>query len=804
MGLLLFLFFVTSTVSHFLTVRIEDDVKHLVLVEDTQQDAVARMGIRLAEIAGAIQVYGRDRSDVKDSEIDRRQRDFERAAGIYQRLADTAEERDLIQQVIGIFAELRNLSAQIIAHTDEQHSELPPLRAKMQTVDELVDEKIRQTQEAEIFSKPTGFKSLLGMGSKIGEYISYLEAYAVVGLPADRDLAFVSQAAFEWYLASYHDSIVSAEERAWVEALRTEFVALSAASDRLVDIIDRKRAFLSEFGVQRARIEELIDNRLLPMVLLARRKVQGNVSFSISFAIWFLLSMTLFGVVVGAAASIALTRGLVKPILRLTEGAEAIGRGNFDHRIDIRSNDEIGQLADSFNRMAHNRQEAEEALRQQAHHDILTKLPNRVLFRIRLAEALDNARRTNRMVAVHCLDLDKFKDVNDTLGHPAGDLLLQQVASRLGDCLRMSDMVARLGGGEFAVIQTNLTHDNGIAVLAGRMIDSLATPFDLHDERIFTGTSIGISTYPHDSAEADTLLKNADLALYRAKHEGRQEGHAKYILFDRAMNAEIQYRKSLETDIRVALDGNEFFLNYQPQIDMRSGLIVGVEALLRWDHPVRGMVSPGEFIPVAEHSGLISGLTELVLTKACAQARAWRDADLPPFRVSVNLSASDFKRKDLVALITRMLEENQLEPKYLELEITEGMVMSGADSVIATLNELNALGVDLAIDDFGTGFSSMSYLKQFPVDRLKIDQAFVGEVLTNQEDANIIDAIISLGHSFNLTVIAEGVETADQLEFLRRQGCDEAQGYYISRPLNPEAVAKFIAEFSLEDISNTA
>ena len=807
MGLLLFLFFVTSSVSHFLTKRIEDNVKHLVLFEDAQLNAVAHMGIRLAKFSGAVAGYARERGSADRSEIARQERGFEDAVGIYLKKSDTNEERELIRQVGNVFDGLRSLSVKIIALTDEHHSELPPLRAKMRTVDDLVDERIRQAEISNDAAALVKFESLLGMDSKISEHFSYLEAYAAVGLATDRDLALVSHAAFEWHMARYRDAELSAGERAWVISLSTEFQALSAAGNRLMDTIDVKRGLLNEFSVERSRIEKLLDERLVPMVSAAREQVQGDVSFSISFAIWFLLSMTLFGVVIGAIASVALTRGLVRPILRLTEGAEAIGRGNFDHRIDIRSDDEIGRLAESFNRMAHNRQEAEKALRQQAHHDVLTKLPNRVLFQIRLAEALDNAHRIDRIVAVHCLDLNKFKDVNDTLGHPAGDLLLQQFAARLGEFHRQSDTVARLGGDEFAVIQTNLADDHGITILAGRIIDSLAAPFDLNGERIFTGASIGISTYPHDGTEAEVLLKNADLALYRAKHEGLLEGHGKYVLFDRDMNAEVQGRKTLEADIRLALDRGEFFLNYQPQIHMASGRMVGAEALVRWHHPERGLISPGEFIPVAEQAGLVNSITEIVLAEACAQVRLWRDNGLPDFRVSVNLSPADFKRKDIVALITRVLDENQLEPKYLELEITEGMVMSGADTVIATLNELHALGVDLAINDFGTGFSSLSYLKQFPVDRLKIDRAFVSDVLSNVEDASITEAIINLGHNFNLTVIAEGVETAEQLEFLRQQGCDEVQGYYISRPLDPADIGPFIDGFSLatvNDISNTA
>ncbi|MEE9251533.1 MAG: EAL domain-containing protein [Alphaproteobacteria bacterium] len=521
---------------------------------------------------------------------------------------------------------------------------------------------------------------------------------------------------------------------------------------------------------------------------LARSLADWGATGTIDLAVWFLLSMTLFGVVVGISAAIALSRGLIRPILELAAGAEAIGEGKLDHRIAIDSEDEIGALAESFNLMAKKRQQIEAALRDQAHHDALTKLPNRTYFQIRLAEALDNARRAGRMVAVHCLDLDHFKDVNDTLGHPAGDDLLKQVSARLLACVRKTDTVARLGGDEFAIIQSNLNHQDGIAVLAERMVESIAAPFQLDQEQVFTGASIGITVFPHDDTDPDSLFKNADLALYQAKQEGRSN----YRLFDPAMNEEIHARKALEQDIRQALDNGEFFLNYQPRIEIASGRIIGVEALVRWRHPERGMVSPAEFIPVAEQARLISRLTDGVLREACEQAKAWQDAGLPPIRVSVNLSPADFKRTDIVSTVTGILDESGLTPQYLELEITEGMVMSGVESVIATLNELHALGVELAIADFGTGFSSMNYLKQFPLDRLKIDQSFVRHILTSEQDASITKAIIQLGHSLGFKVIAEGVETERQLEFLRVWGCDEAQGYYFSRPIPPEKMAAML------------
>ena len=513
-----------------------------------------------------------------------------------------------------------------------------------------------------------------------------------------------------------------------------------------------------------------------------------NVSFSISMTIWFLLTMTLLGVVIGGFAAVLLTRGIVQPIMKLTAGAEAIGKGELDHRIDIDSDDELGDLATSFNRMAETRQQSEKALRETAHHDALTKLPNRAYFQIRLTEALDNARRAGRLVAVHFLDLDHFKDVNDTLGHPAGDDLLKQVSARLLACVRTTDTVARLGGDEFAIIQSNISQQYGITVLAERVVESIAEPFTLDQEQVFTGTSIGITVFPHDDTDPDQLFKNADLALYQAKQEGRSN----YRLYDPAMNEEVHARKALEQDIRQALEQGDFFLNYQPQIDIASGRITGVEALVRWKHPERGMVSPAEFIPVAEQARLISRLTDGVLREACEQARAWLDTGLPAITMSVNLSPADFKRQDIVSTVTSILEASGWAPEYLELEITEGMVMSGVESVIATLNELHEIGVGLAIDDFGTGFSSMNYLKQFPLDRLKIDQSFVRDILTSEEDASITKAIIQLGHSLGLKVIAEGVESERQLEFLRQSGCDEAQGYYFSRPIPAEELAAML------------
>ncbi len=586
------------------------------------------------------------------------------------------------------------------------------------------------------------------------------------------------------------------DETAAATALRDQVVAAQVATEQIISTVVSRGTetgglppTLADFTTAADAARAIVRDRLLPSVHVGRRAALDDLATSTEASLIYLLVMTGFGVFVGAGASVLLSNGILRPVQELTEGAEAFGSGQLSHRIDIGSEDEFGRLARSFNRMAESRQRAEEALRQLAHHDPLTKLPNRTLFQIRLVEALENARRTDRMVAVHFLDLDHFKDVNDTLGHPAGDMLLQHVSGRLSECVRRSDTVARLGGDEFAIIQTNLDHQRGIAVLAQRIIESLSKPFDLDGEIVYTGTSVGITVYPQDDSEAEMLIKDADMALYRAKQEGR----GKYQLYNPGMNDEVQARKSLEQELRKAIERDEFFLTYQPQIELGDGNVIGAESLIRWQHPEKGLISPGDFIPVAEQAGLITKLTEFVLRESCKQAKAWQDDGLGELRVSVNLSPVDFKRPDLIALMNRVLTEANLEAKYLHLEITEGMVMSGIDSAIETLSALRALGIELSIDDFGTGYSSMNYLKQFPVGGLKIDQSFIRDILVNRQDASITKAIIKVGHSLSLKVIAEGVETREQMDFLRLRACDEVQGYWISRPLSPEQFAEFVS-----------
>jgi len=424
------------------------------------------------------------------------------------------------------------------------------------------------------------------------------------------------------------------------------------------------------------------------------------------------------------------------------------------------------------------RKAAEETIRHLAYHDGLTGLPNRTLFEDRLTVTLAQARRKSRLAAVMFLDLDRFKVVNDTVGHAVGDSLLQSVAERLKGLVREGDTVARVGGDEFTVLLPEVGQVEDAVEVADRILETLRQPWRLNGHEFHITTSIGIAMCPGDGDDAESLLRNADTAMYRAKDRGRDN----YKLYAPAMNSRIAERLALENSLRHALERGEFVVHYQPQVNIEAGRIVGVEALVRWQHPERGLVSPLEFIPVAEETGLIVPLGAWVLRTACAQNRAWQDAGLPPMRMAVNLSARQFQRHDLLETVAAALEETGLSPQYLQLEITEGVAMQDVDVTLAILRELREAGVQIAIDDFGTGHSSLSYLKRFPIDVVKIDQSFVQDLTVDPNDAAIASTIIVMAHALNLKVIAEGVETAEQLAFLRERDCDEMQGFLFSRP----------------------
>ena len=435
------------------------------------------------------------------------------------------------------------------------------------------------------------------------------------------------------------------------------------------------------------------------------------------------------------------------------------------------------------------RRESEQRLAYLAHYDGLTNLPNRLLFYDRLGQAIALAKREQWIVGVMFIDVDRFKDVNDTLGHAVGDKLLQKVSKRLIKSVRAEDTVGRLGGDEFAVVLSRLGTAQDAEAVAQNIIQSFDDPFELDSgTEIYVTASIGITLYPTDSTDRDSLLKNADLAMYCAKEEGRNT----YERYSAEMDTRNAGRLDMKSMLRRALEREEFVLYYQPKVDVQSDRAIGVEALIRWHSPQLGFVSPKDFIPIAEEIGLIVPIGEWVLRTACAQNRAWQDAGHEPLVMSVNLSARQFREKYLVDKIVGVLNETGLEARYLDLEITESLIMSHADSTVGLLERLHRLGVGISIDDFGTGYSSLAYLKRFPVQSIKIDQSFVRDLTTDSDDAAIVTAVVAMAKSLKLKVIAEGVETKEQLEFLAKLQCDEYQGHYFGRPVPAERFIKYL------------
>jgi diguanylate cyclase (GGDEF)-like protein len=445
-------------------------------------------------------------------------------------------------------------------------------------------------------------------------------------------------------------------------------------------------------------------------------------------------------------------------------------------------------------RILKQRKGQEDRIRHIAFHDDLTGLPNRLMLIQRLDQALSRHSRATMKLAILYMNLDRFKIINDSLGHDTGDLLLMQVTDRLRTQLREGDTLSRVGGDEFVVLLENSDTSIDTSACAQRLVEQMTAPYRLGGKDCHVTLSIGISIYPSDGSDSQTLLKAADMAMYRAKETGRN----KYQYYAPSMNVHTLERLELESDLRRALERGEFLLHYQPKVDVSSGLITGVEALLRWRHPVRGLVPPLDFISLAEETGLIVAIGEWVLATACARTKAWQGRGLPRLSVAVNLSARQFSDSMLLAKLTRIIQASGLDPSLLELEITESVVMSNGESAISVLEKLKSIGVEIAIDDFGTGYSSLAYLKRFPIDILKIDRSFIRDIAAGSGDRKITRAIIAMAHSLRLKVVAEGVETAEQLHFLRIECCDAVQGYFLHRPLADDEVADILKRNRLE------
>jgi len=536
------------------------------------------------------------------------------------------------------------------------------------------------------------------------------------------------------------------------------------------------------------------DMRLL--ALLPEKEISDNgrqLGKLILMITLFVLIVTIFFVF------FALRQLILQPIAILNSAVDSIGNGQLDMDINIRRKDEIGQLAQSFLAMSKSLKQTHEAVTYTAAHDGLTGLPNRMKFQQHLSQTLHKSKFKQKF-AVLFLDLDNFKQINDSMGHQAGDIMLQELATRFSSILRQNEcgddenidncesIVARIGGDEFIILLNNIDGPWNASTVAERLLKSIEEPIPVLDKQIYTSCSIGISLYPDDATSASELIKNGDIAMYHAKSQGKSH----YQFYSEKLNEDMHDSLQMNTRLRVALEQNNFELHFQPKFDIKTNLIVGLEALLRWNDDELGVVSPSKFIPVAEQSGLITPMTEWVIHEICQQSINWFREGFKLVPISINVSSIQFKRRDLVSMIKACMKNTGLSPEYLEIEITETSLLTDTHEAIEILEELNKLNITVALDDFGTGYSSLSYLNQLPINTLKIDRSFVHEIKDAKKEYAIIDAIIALAHALDLKVVAEGVENDIQLEYLKERHCDMVQGYLLGRPMPVDKISKLL------------
>ncbi|WP_307617788.1 putative bifunctional diguanylate cyclase/phosphodiesterase [Variovorax boronicumulans] len=525
-------------------------------------------------------------------------------------------------------------------------------------------------------------------------------------------------------------------------------------------------------------------------------QTHSDVERAAKFSGWAAIAVVALATLLAAVVASIVSQRITDSIAQLIAFSRRVAAGDFSARAQHGRADEFGILANAMNQMAESIENSNvlletsaDSLKHQATHDVLTGLPNRALLEDRLKQAISYADRYGRLMTVVFINLDGFKLVNDSLSHKAGDELLKVMAERMSQCLRSGDTVGRTGGDEFVIVLYDQPRDGTQVVPAlQRLLEAIAQPVQIGAQGVQLTGSLGVATYPADGVDADALLMNAEAATYRAKTSGRNN----FQFYAAEMNRAIRDKLAMREGLRNAIARGEFHLVYQPQVDMRSGQVTGVEALIRWQHPEHGLVSPVEFIPLAEETGLIVPIGEWVLRTACFQNKAWQDSGLPAFSVSVNVSARQFRERTLIEQVAQALEDSGLDARFLELELTESLVMEDLEKALLSMKALRAIGVQFSVDDFGVGYSSLSALKRFPIARLKIDRAFVCNIPDDEEDKAIAKAIISLGHELHLKVIAEGVESEEQLEFLRTNGCDEMQGYLFSPPVLPTEIAPLV------------
>ena len=579
-------------------------------------------------------------------------------------------------------------------------------------------------------------------------------------------------------------------------------IPVSVVNSVLANEEELRQPLLTQFNGELAYISaSLLHDNLYLYAVLPERELHA-ISYELGIAVAAITLLTIL--ITTLSIMVSMEYQIIRPIHRLGRLAREIGRGNWSIEVDsVKADDEIGELTSAFEDMAGSLEQSNEQIRFLAYHDSLTGLPNRTMFKEFLDRSIAHARRNQQQLAMLFLDIDDFKKINDTMGHQAGDMLLQDVAERLTRVLRGDDFIAvgssvdapnevlaRLGGDEFIILLPDIADSYVPSTVAQRLIDVLSNPITINGDECHVSASIGITIYPSDGQNAGELTKNADIAMYHAKERGKNA----YQYFENSMNTAALERAKLESRLRTALEQNHFELHYQPQIHGSTKEIVGLEALLRWRDPDDGLISPNNFIPLAEKSGLILPIGEWVLHEACRQARAWQKAGYSVNLISVNVSSIQFARQDVAAIVQEALSRSKLDPGCLEIEITESAIMSDPELAVQTLEKIKSLGVSIALDDFGTGYSSLSHLRRFPIDTLKIDRDFVREIDEKLADAEIVEAIAAMAHTLCLRVVVEGIERESQLDIVINRKCDIIQGFLFSRPLPANEIVYLLAD----------
>ena len=845
--IVLALLVLNGVVAVFLVQRMMGDVRQLVEVEEPLEEAVLEMEINVGETARAVLDYIRDHDEHHIDRMHDSERDFERYAREFERLAETEEEQELGRQVAMLYRDFKEQGDEITRLTRQRDAALQTMKEITEGVDELLDGRLKESIDLSAPDALEKTQALASLDEVFDESFGKVEAYVADAYPALRRELMDVEADFERCLAQYRETSLSADEEKWLDQIDEGFGETVITVNKIITLTAQMHEKLERFETNLEEIDRILDDEIQVLIHEQTVLAAEDAQRSGEIAIAFILGTGIFILLIVAGVSRIVSKGIISATDRLAEGAVQFGRGNLEHRIEVPTMDELGSLARTFNHMAEALQQSTasrnelleevqtrervekelvKALEQEkraAHElestmsqlkaamselevaastDKLTGLPNRAILMERLQQVMKRSNRDGSRFAILFLDFDRFKLVNDGLGHNVGDQLLMSIAERLKENLRAGDsaarvdaddsdnLSARLGGDEFVILLDRIKDVQDATLVAERIQKSLEAPHKIGRYEVTSTASIGIVTSELEYDSADEMLRDADIAMYRAK----AAGGARHQVFDRAMHHEAVIRLELESDLRHALQHEQFRLVYQPIIDLRTSLAVGFEALIRWDHPERGVISPIDFIPMAEETGLIVPIGGWVLLEACQQLKQWQE-QFPresPLCMNVNISKRQLIQTDLVKTLQNVLRTTRIEPHTLKLEITETAIMDNLNEFNPVLQRVRACGVYLCIDDFGTGHSSLSCLHEFSIDVLKIDRSFLINMKENRAYAAVTQAIVTLAQNLGMDVVAEGVETPQQVAQLQALEADYAQGYYFAKPLPPEEAAAYL------------